>query len=307
MNLELPPVMRKWFPAAALLLCLGAPGLGAAPGAQDPPAVEQLLGEVRAALESGELEKAVRAGEKAVAAEPSSSEAQDLLGRAYGLTAKDSQLLEQMRLAKKARECFARAVELDPSNAAALSDLARYDMRAPALLGGGKKKARAAAERVLALDPARGHVLLGELAEKEKDPSEAEAQFRRAMAAEPRGQRGRKALSDFFVSRKRFADARALWSEVRGMDLPGALPGYELGGIALASGDGLGFALEDLEMALARAEPGEFPTRAELHERRARVYEKLGRRPEAAAELQTALALAPGRADWRKALARLEK
>ena len=293
--------------AAVILLCLRASGRAGTLGAQETAGVDTLLGQVRAALESGELEKAVRAGEQAVAAQPRNSEAQDLLGRAYGLTAKDSQLLEQMRLAKKARECFSRAVELDPSNAAALSDLARYDMRAPALLGGGKKKARAAAERVLALDPARGHVLLGELAEKEKNPDEAEAQFRRAMSAEPGGQRGRKALSDFFVSRKQFEDARALWVEAHGTSLPGALPGYELAGIALASGDGLGPALEDLESALARAEAAESPTRAQLHERLARVYEKLGHRAEAAAELQMALALAPGRADWRKALARLEK
>ena len=53
--------------------------------------------------------------------------------------------------------------------------------------------------------------------------------------------------------------------------------------------------------------PGESPTRAELHERLARVYERLGQRAQAAGQLQTALALAPGRADWRKALARLEK
>jgi tetratricopeptide (TPR) repeat protein len=298
--------MRSRVALAVLWLCAATAGLAKA-GHQNMPGSDPLLGEVREALESGELAKAVRLGEKAVAAGPRSSEARDLLGRAYGLTAKESQLLEQMRLAKKARECFDRAVELDPSNAAALSDLARYDMRAPALLGGGKKKARAAAERVLALDPARGHVLMGELAERERNPAEAEAQFRRAMAADAGGQRGRKALSDFLVSRNKFAEARALWVEARGAELPGAMPGYELAGIALVSGEGLGPALEDLETALARAEPGLSPTRAQLHERLARVYEKLGHRAEAAAELQTALALAPGRADWRKALAGLEK
>lgn len=299
--------MRSWCRAAPLLVCFGAASLCAALPAQEAPGLEPLLGEARAALESGELEKAVRAGEKAVAADPRSSEAQDLLGRAYGLTAKDSQLLEQMRLAKKARECFTRAVALDPSNAAALADLARYDMRAPALLGGGKKKARAAAERVLALDPARGHVLLGELAEKEKNFDEAEAQLRRATAADAGSLRGRRALSEFFVSRKRFAEARTLWTEARGVDLPGAVPGYELAGIALASGEGLAPALEDLEAALSRAEPGVSPSLADIHERLAQVYVRLGHRSEAAAELKTAVALAPGRADWRKALAGLER
>lgn len=299
--------MRSWCRCAVVLSLAGTARVLAAPAAQDPPGFDARLVELRSAIESGELEKAVRAGEKAIALEPRSSEALDLLGRAYGLTAKDSQLLEQMRLAKKARDCFKRAVELDPSNAAALADLARYDMQAPALLGGGKKKAREAAERVLVLDPARGHVLLGELAEKEKNVDEAEAQFRRAMAADGGGLRGRRALSGFFVGRKRYAEARTLWTEARGVNLPGAVPGYELAGIALASGEGLASALEDLEAALTRTEPGGEPSPADVHERLARVYARLGHRTEAAAELQAALALAPGRADWRKDLAKLGK
>jgi tetratricopeptide (TPR) repeat protein len=298
--------LRSW-DRVAVVVTLLALWASVARATQEPPGFDALLVELRAAIESGELERAVRAGERAIALEPRSSEALDLLGRAYGLTAQDSQLLEQVRLAKKARDCFRRAVDADPSNVAALSDLARYDMQAPAVLGGGKKKAKEAAERVLALDPGRGHILLGELAQREKNIDEAEAQFRRAMAADAGGLRGRRALSEFFVSRKRYAEARTLWTEARGVNLPGAVPGYELAGIALASGEGLGPALEDLEAALPRAEPGGEPSPAEVHERLARVYQKLGNRPEAVAELQSALTLAPGRADWRKSLEALKK
>ncbi len=286
--------------AVAVIAWLTGTGVRAvAPEGADAPA--PLVSRLRGALESGDLPEAIRVGEKAVAADPTSAEARDLLGRAYGLTAKDSQLLEQMHLARKARECFARAVELDGTNVAALSDLARYDMRAPAILGGGKKKARATADRVLALDPARGHVLLGELAEREKNAAAAEAEYRQAIAAAPDDPRGRQALAAFLVERRRYAEARALWSESRGED---ALRAYELAGIALASREGLAGAVEDLEGALGRSgsETGTDPTRAELHERLARVYEKLGRRADAAAELETALALAPGRSDWRKTL-----
>jgi tetratricopeptide (TPR) repeat protein len=298
--------LRSW-DRVAVVVTLLALWASVARAAQEPPGFDALLVELRAAIESDELARAVRAGERAIALEPRSSEALDLLGRAYGLTAQDSQLLEQVRLAKKARDCFRRAVDADPSNVAALSDLARYDMQAPAVLGGGKKKAKEAAERVLALDPGRGHILLGELAQREKNIDEAEAQFRRAMAADAGGLRGRRALSEFFVSRKRYAEARTLWTEARGVNLPGAVPGYELAGIALASGEGLGPALEDLEAALPRAEPGGEPSPAEVHERLARVYQKLGNRPEAVAELLSALTLAPGRADWRKSLEALKK
>ena len=133
--------MRAFRPALGVLL-LAAGLLPAPPLCADERGVAELLTELKAALDAGDLDSAVRAGEQAAAADPRSSEARDLLGRAYGLKARESKLLEQVRLAKRARASFARAVELDPANAAALADLAMYDMRAPAFLGGGKEKAR---------------------------------------------------------------------------------------------------------------------------------------------------------------------
>ena len=261
--------------------------------------------ELRAALRAGDLPKAIAAGEAAVAADPSSSEASDLLGRAYGLTAKDASLLQQMHLARKARACFARAVELDPRNVAALSDLARYDMRAPGVLGGGKKKARAIVERVLELEPARGHVLAGELAEIEKDPVLAQAEYRAAIAAAPHEAEGWSALSGLLVSGRRFADARRVWREAS--DQGGeALSAWGLAGVALVSGEELSGAADGLAVVLERPDWTGDPEVAECHERLAAVYAELGRSREAAAELEAALRLEPARRDWRRRLGRLE-
>ncbi len=212
-----------------------------------------------------------------------------------------------MHLARKARAGFARAVELDPTNVAALSDLARYDMRAPALLGGGKKKAHGIIERVLVLDPERGHVLRGELAEREHDLPEAEAEFRRAAAAAPAGERGRSALSGFLVSQKRYGEARGIWIEPKERAGPSGLAGYELAGIALASGEEMEAAVRELEEALARPAVPDGPPPALIHERLSVLYERLGRSREAASELQAALSLEPGRAEWRQRLTRLER
>ena len=269
--------------------------------------VPDSLTALRAALEAGDLPRAVREGEAAVAADPTSAEAHDLLGRAYGLTARNAPVLEQMHLARKARAGFARAVELDPENVAALSDLARYDMRAPALLGGGKKKARALVERVLVLDPERGHVLRGELAEQEHNLPEAEAEFRKAAAAAPEGERGRSALSDFLVSQKRYGEARGIWIGPGERAGPGALAEFELAGIALASGEEMEAAVRGLEEALARPAAAEGPPPAMIHERLSVLDERLGRSRQAASELQAALVLEPGRADWRQRLSRLER
>jgi tetratricopeptide (TPR) repeat protein len=265
------------------------------------------LASLRSALDAGDLPKAVRLGEEAVAADPSSSEARDLLGRAYGLTARDATLLQQMRLARKARACFARAAELDPSNVAALSDLARYDMQAPGVLGGGKKKAREVIDRVLVLDPERGHVFLGELAEQERRRSDAEAEFRKAVAAAPAGIRGREALSALLVSQKRYGEARGLWIELRELDAAGTTPDYEFAGIALVSGEELDDAARRLEAARAKTPAADDPSAADVHERLAELYERLGRSHEAAVELEAALTLEPGRTEWRRRLERLGK
>lgn len=189
---------------------------------------------------------------------------------------------------------------------AALSDLARYDMRAPGVLGGGRKKARALIERVQALAPARGRVLAGELADIEKDPARAEAEFRAAIAADPRSDEGWSALSAFFVARRRFGDARSVWEEAAERGGGAALAAYGLGGVALASGEELADAAQRLRRALERPAWSGAPGPAECHERLGALYAKLGRRPEAAAELEAALRLEPGRSDWRLRLARLE-
>ncbi len=286
---------------AALLL--GPAGLAFA----QPGDTQTLIRQMRASIDAGQFNAAIEAGERAVAADPMSSEAHDLLGRAYGLKAQDSQLLEQARLAKKARKFFARAVELDPTNAHALADLATYDMRAPGILGGGKAKARREAEAVVALDPSRGYVLLGELAEREKNPAAAEAEYRKAIEASPRELRGRRALSTFFLDRKQYANARSVWIEARELDPSDPTPDFELAGIALASGDGLAPAVGELQSALIRAERPDAPSRAEIRARLAAVYENLGRKQEAVAEYRAALELEPGRADWRKRLRKLEK
>jgi tetratricopeptide (TPR) repeat protein len=265
------------------------------------------LAPLRAALDAGDLPRARRLGEEAVAADPGSSEARDLLGRAYGLSARDASLLQQMHLARKARACFAQAVELDPTNVAALSDLARYDFQAPGVLGGGKKKANDVIARVLQLDPERGHVLLGELAAVERRPLDAEAEFRKAVAAAPGGERGRRALSDFLVSQKRYGEARGVWIEARGLDPLRTTPEYELAGIALTAGEELEEAARRLEAALAKASAVEGPTAADVHERLADLYERLGRPRAAAVELEAALTLEPGRSDWRRRLENLEK
>jgi tetratricopeptide (TPR) repeat protein len=179
-------------------------------------------------------------------------------------------------------------------------------MRAPALLGGGKQKARRQAEEVLKLDASRGHELLGDLAEREKNPAEAEAQFRLAVETSALGRlRARRALSGFLVRAGRFPSARQLWREVLEADRTDLAARYELAGIAIASNEGLERAAEQLTEALAWPPASPDPSRAQVYERLAQVEQQLGRPERARAELEEALRLEPYRTDWRRSLAQL--
>ena len=73
----------------------------------------------------------------AAAEQPQNAEYLDWLGRAYGKRAETSNPLMAPGLASKARQAFERAVELDPKNSDALSDLFDYYLEAPGFLGGG--------------------------------------------------------------------------------------------------------------------------------------------------------------------------
>jgi len=133
----------------------------------------------------GEFKKASEAYEKAVAADPSNSEYEHWLGKAYGKRAETSSPFTAPGLASKARQHFEKAVALNPKNQDAISDLFEYYLEAPGFLGGGLDKATQMAERMATLEPAEGLWAQARISERRKDFSTAEVQLRRAMEAAP--------------------------------------------------------------------------------------------------------------------------
>lgn len=141
----------------------------------DDPEAHQLLCRVYYAQNlAGE---AIRECELAVANAPSSSDNQMWLGRAYGFKASHANPIAALKLAIKVRNCFERAVELDPENIHAMSDLGEFYVEAPSLIGGGLDKAQTLAARMQPHFPAESHRLLALVAEKKKDTAVAEAEF----------------------------------------------------------------------------------------------------------------------------------
>ena len=70
--------------------------------------------------------------------EPNNGEYHLWLGRTYGEKADASNFLTAAGLAKKVRTEFERAVQLDPGNVMARTDLAEFYLEAPGIVGGGQ-------------------------------------------------------------------------------------------------------------------------------------------------------------------------
>lgn len=129
----------------------------------------------------GDWDRAVSACQKAVNLEPTNSKYHLWLGRAYGEKADRSNFFSAAGLAKKLRSEFERAVALDPNSVDARTDLAEFYLEAPGIVGGGQDKARAQAQVLLKLNPAKAHWVYARIAEKNKDAVTAEQEYRAVL------------------------------------------------------------------------------------------------------------------------------
>jgi tetratricopeptide (TPR) repeat protein len=141
----------------------------------------QLLCRVYYSQDIAEL--AVRECERATEEDPTGSDHQMWLGRAYGLKASQANMLTAFGVAKKVHVAFERAIQLNPANVTAMSDLGHFYVEAPSIVGGGTDKAQALASQLMARSPAKGHALLGMIAKKKNDMVTAESEFKIAVAA----------------------------------------------------------------------------------------------------------------------------
>ena len=160
----------------------------------------------------GEYKKAIGFLEKAVARDASNAEFVLWMGRAYGRRAETNWLLA-MPNASKARQCFERAVALNPHYHEALNDLFDFYLNAPSIIGGGLDKAETLAQRVKADRPAEYEYDEAQLADKRKDYAAVEAHYRRAMELAPTEPGRYIDLARYLAKRGRLAESDALFAK----------------------------------------------------------------------------------------------
>jgi tetratricopeptide (TPR) repeat protein len=246
----------------------------------------------RAYFSLGEWDRGISACEKAVSLAPQDSQYHLWLGRAYGEKADKSGVFAAARLAGKVRNEFEAAVNLNPNNVDARSDLAEFYLEAPGIVGGGSDKAVQQANSLSKLNPAKAHWVTARLAEKRKDFAAAEKEYRAAIDASHGSASAWLNLGLYYRHRDQPNEMIEALSHVRSasLDRPDAL--VDAAEILIHSQRNLKEAVDLLQAYLSSSTQVEQAPAFKVHYLLGTAAEKLGNKQNAAAEYRTALSLA---------------
>jgi tetratricopeptide (TPR) repeat protein len=234
-------------------------------------------------------EAGIAACERAVRIDPQKSVYHLWLGRIYGEKAARAGFLSAAGLAKKVRNSFERAVELDPKSVEARTDLAEFYLEAPGIVGGGQDKARAQADALLSLNPAMAHWVLARIAGKNKDSASAEREYRAAIEASHGTAQHWLHLAQFFAHANRLDEMEQALRTMETSPVDRADSLMDGGSLLLHSGRSYPLAVRLLRRYLSS--PVEEGPAFKAHDYLGQVLEKQGDRRAAADEYRAALAL----------------
>jgi tetratricopeptide (TPR) repeat protein len=273
--------------------------------APNDDAAMECMGRLR--LEQGESADAVEWLEKAVKINGKSGTHHLWLGNAVRGETEKAGMMRQMLLARQMKAEYEQAVALDATLVDAHQGLFMFLANAPAAMGGGLEKAREEATAILKLNPARGHADYGTLAENAKDYAGAEKEFLAAIAAAPDSTEGYTAAASFYRRRQRWADAIATYEKLLKAKPDAPVAHLSLGRVYVENLKEYARGEKEVRLWLA-GPPKDLSTVnvAIAHYCLGVVHQQAGRRDQARAEYQAALAANPKNEDAKKVLAALK-
>ncbi len=247
---------------------------------------------------------AISACQRSVALVPDSSEYHLWLGRAYGMKADHSGWFTALRYARRTRNEFERAVELNNASVDARADLAEYYLEAPGFLGGGDDKARKQAEAMAQYNTPAAHWVKAKLLEKDKKNAEAEAEYRAAIAESKNPGGEWLNLASFYRRTDRLKDMQdAIHMAIESDKKKGNVL-YEAAKLLVRSGRNFPEAAQCLRKYIAGDKKVEDAPEFQAHYLLGTILEKQGDKQGAAEEYRAALALA---ADYKQAQEALKR
>ena len=290
---------------------------------------------------------AIQQAEKAVALNPKSAEFHAVLADviASQLATSQAGMFTKVALARRFRNEVDLALQFDPDNLDANSDLLEFYLQAPGMVGGSVKKAVEVSDHMLRVTPARGYLFKLEIATYEKQPAhELETLVQQAIAADPNLYYARTQAANFYITQGSAALAHAeeqarqairldsgriaaytalatvyaqqgRWKELDATladaqrQVPDDLaPHYQAAKAILLTNQNpdLARAEKYLRTYLAQPAEGNQPSLAAAHWRLALVLEKQGHKDQAKQELQQSITLDPNWDPAKKDLKRLQ-
>jgi len=272
--------------ALALLTPLPATGAGA-------DEAQNLLCRVRFELQQwshavGECQQAVNLNSK-------NSDYFMWLGRALGQQASHASFLSAYGDAKKSLAAMQTAVQLNPQNGPALSDLGDYYAQAPGIAGGGTSKAQQIASQLDKVDAGRAAQLRGDIAMAAKDYTTAENQYKLAATTSPHPADKWTVLANFYRGRQRWSDLDAAINNCMSAAARDKHPGvglYDGAGVLIAANRNPQLAATMLEDYLAGSSKSEEAPAFIAHARLGQLKQQLGDAAGAQQEFAAATAMA---------------
>lgn len=269
----------------------------------DPNAL-YLMG--RLVYAQGNSGEAVDWFEKAIARNNRNATYHTWLGNALGDETQRASKFRQPFLARRVKTEFEMAVALDPKSVDAREGLVSFYSIAPGIMGGDMNRARSQAAEIFKLDPIRGHLQIGRVAERTKDAAGAEREYKTLIASYPDSAIGYNALAAFYRAQTRWDDAFATHERlmaVRPQDLPVHL---SWAGTAAMSGKNLERGEREAKFYLANAKDVSMTSLSSAHWRLGMIYEKTARKGLARAEYNQAIGIWPGNLNAKRSLAALK-
>jgi tetratricopeptide (TPR) repeat protein len=193
------------------------------------------------------------------------------------------------------RSEFEQAVQLDPRNAGALSNLGEFYKDAPGIVGGGTDKAEAIAAQLDKVNPAKAYELRGNIDVSRKDYVSAERDFKQAIAVSPHPAEQWTILANFYRNQKRWTDVDAAIQNcvsAAARDKHSGVGLYDGAGILIETKRNPALAAKMLEDYLAGSSKSEEAPAFIAHARLGQLKQQLGDAAGAQQEFAAATAMA---------------
>jgi tetratricopeptide (TPR) repeat protein len=249
-------------------------------------------------------DRAIAANQRALKLQPNSSEFHSWMGRAYGEKADTVGIFGAASLARKTKNEFEKAVQLNPVASQARLDLSEYYIQAPGFMGGGMDKAQQQADATARFDVAASHLIRARMAQQKKQNDVAEQEFRAAIASARQPASYWINLASFYQSVGRYPDMEKAISTSVGMPDRQICVLYDAASVLNRAGRNLPGALQYLKQYIAEGRFDEDSPAFRAHFLEGQLLEKMKRPSEAAAEYRAALSMA---SDFKRAQAALDK